>query len=88
VRINGQEIDINIDINYDKNMHKLRENGLLLTDKQIEILKKYEINYLKYNNISNLIYEIEEILNEEYYDDLEQLSLELSEYNYYNNTNK
>lgn len=88
MRINGQEIDINIDINYDKNMHKLRENGLLLTDKQIEILKKYEINYLKYNNISNLIYEIEEILNEEYYDDLEQLSLELSEYNYYNNTNK
>lgn len=76
------------EIDYDKNMHKLRENNLLLSDKQIEILKKYDINYLKYNNMCSLIYEIEEILNMEYYEDLDNLSIELSEFNYYHNTNK
>ena len=77
-----------ININYDKKMHKLRDNGLLLSDEQIDILKKYNIEYLKYNNILSLIYEIEEILNEEYNEDLDIISKELSEFNYYNNTNK
>ena len=38
--------------------------------------------------IDSLIYEIEEILNIEYYEDLDNLSIELSEFNYYQNTNK
>lgn len=81
--------DIIEEIDYDKNMHKIRKNGLLLSDNQIEILKKYDIDYLKFNNITSLIYEIEKILNDsEYLEELENLSLELSEYNYYHNTNK
>lgn len=85
--INGKEIDIE-DINYETKMHTKRENGLLLSDEQINILKKYNIDYLKYNDMSSLIYEIEEILNIEYYEDLDNLSIELSEFNYYQNTNK
>lgn len=85
--INGKEIDIE-DINYETKMHTKRENGLLLSDEQINILKKYDIDYLKYNDMSSLIYEIEEILNVEYYEDLDNLSIELSEFNYYQNTNK
>lgn len=85
--INGKEIDIE-DINYETKMHTKRENGLLLSDEQINILKKYDIDYLKYNDMSSLIYEIEEILNIEYYEDLDNLSIELSEFNYYQNTNK
>ena len=54
----------------------------------IKILNKYDIDYLKYNNISSLIYEIEEILNEEYNEELDKVSGELAEFNYYNNTNK
>lgn len=77
-----------IDIDFDKNMHKKRSNGLILSDFQIEILKKYDIDYLKYNNISSLIYEIEDILNIEYNEELDKLSSELSEFNYYQNTNK
>lgn len=77
-----------IDMNFDKKMHKKRDNGLLLSDEQIEILNRYNINYLKYNNISSLIYEIEEILNEEYNEELDKVSGELAEFNYYNNTNK
>ena len=53
-----------IDINFDKKMHKKRDNGLLLSDEQIEIL------------------------NEEYNEELDKVSGELAEFNYYNNTNK
>ena len=56
--INGKEVNIE-DINYESKMHTKRENGLLLSDEQINILKKYDIDYLKYNNMSSLIYEIE-----------------------------
>lgn len=88
MEIKGTEIDIE-DINYETKMHIKRENGLLLSDEQINILKKYNINYLKYNNMGSLIYEIEMILNDGVnYEDLENLSQELAEYNYYQNTNK
>lgn len=90
--INNKEINIDdiideIDIN--NNVPKLRDNGLILRDSQIEILKKYNINYENYSSLSSLIFEIEEILTYETdLDDLEELSIELSEQNYYNNTNK
>lgn len=90
--INNKEINIDdiideIDIN--NNVPKLRNNGLILRDSQIEILKKYNINYENYSSLSSLIFEIEEILTYETdLDDLEELSIELSEQNYYNNTNK
>ena len=82
------DMDNIVGIDFDKNMHKKRDNGMLLSDYQIEVLKKYDIDYLKYNNISSLIYEIEEILNTDYNEDLDKLSSELAEFNYYNNTNK
>ena len=87
MQINGKEINIE-DINIDIKMHPRRENGLMLSDDQINILKKYNIDYLKYNDIKSLIYEIEEILSIEYYEDLDYLSSELAEFNYYNYTNK
>lgn len=65
------------------------KNDIYLSNNQIEILKRYNIDYLKYNNTSSLIFEIEEILNEGLGDeDLESVSLSLQEFNYYNNTNK
>lgn len=70
------------------NFLEKQSNGMMLRRDQISILKKYSIDYLKYTNIESLIYEIEEILNTEYYEDLDNLSQELAEFNYYNNTNK
>ena len=64
------------------------KNNIYLSKKQIDVLNKYNINYLKYNSLSDLIFDIEEILNEELYDDLDLVSQELQEFNYYNNTNK
>lgn len=90
--INGKEVSIDdlvetIDIN--NNIPKTRKNGLVLRDSQIETLKKYNIEYENFTSLSSLIFEIEEILTYETdLDDLEELSVELSEQNYYNNTNK
>lgn len=72
----------------EKDMRKTRDNGLFLSDNQVEVLEKFNINYLSYASLDNLIFDIESILNEEEIEELEKLSLELSEMNYYNYTNK
>lgn len=92
MKIKEKEVDLNklIDNVYDdKNMIKMRGNGIYLSDNQIEVLKRYDIDYKKYISLNSLIFEIEEILNEEVdASDLEEVSSRLSELNYYNNTNK
>ena len=92
MKIKGKDVDINKLINNvydDKNMIKMRDNGIYLSDNQIEVLKRYDIDYKKYISLNSLIFEIEEILNEEVdASDLEEVSSGLSELNYYNNTNK
>ena len=73
---------------YDNKLNKISDN-LYLSNRQIEILKRYEIDYKKFNDIKSLMYELETALEEVYdADDLQALSIELSEFNYYHNTNK
>lgn len=70
---------------------KVRENGLMLSDRQVLILKNNGINYKNYNNIKSLVFQIESILNENYDEalkDLDEVSKQLSEISYYNYTNK
>lgn len=92
MEVNGKNLDIDSltkDVYNDKSMIKMRGNGIYLSDNQIEVLKRYNINYKKYISLNSLIFEIEEILNEEVdASDLEEVSSRLSELNYYNNTNK
>lgn len=92
MEVNGKKIDIDSltkDVYNDKSMIKMRGNGIYLSDNQIEVLKRYDIDYKKYISLNSLIFEIEEILNEEVdASDLEEVSSRLSELNYYNNTNK
>ena len=72
----------------EKSFLKRRENGLMLSDNDIEILKKNNINYLEYTNLEQLIFAISEMLDEEDNDELDALNIKLGEYNYYNYTNK
>lgn len=92
MRLNGKDInieDIITEVDIDKNIPKKRNNNLVLRDSQIEILKKYNINYEAHTSLKSLIFETEEILNYETdLEDLEQLSEELEEMSYYNYTNK
>ena len=72
----------------EKTFLKKRENNLLLSDNDIEILKSNNINYLDYSSLEELIFAISEALNESENELLEELSIKLGEYNYYNYTEK
>ena len=68
-------------------MNKINDK-LYLSNNQIDILNRYDIEY-KSKSIEELMFELEEILNDTPdYGDLEKLSLELAEFNYYYNTKK
>lgn len=91
MRINGKEYEIDKiiePINIDKNIPMKRKNGLVLRETQIETLNKYHIDYERFNTLTALINEIEEMLIEDDEEELETLSMELQEMNYYNYTHK
>lgn len=62
-----------------------RKNMMYLSNNEIKTLEKYNVNYNNYDSLSSLIFDLNEIEGD---DDLEQLAIELSEFNYYNNQNK
>lgn len=73
----------------EKTKLKKIKNDIYLSDAWIEILERYDIDYRKYNSVSALIFDIEEILNSGVeVNELEELSRDIQEFNYYNNTNK
>lgn len=75
-------------MNGNENNFYKKYGNLILTDKQVKILKKYGIDYKKYNSISELLYYLEYYLNNQNLEDLEVVSYELAELQYYNYTNK
>ncbi len=83
INLNDDEI-----MGTEKSFLKRRENGLMLSDIDIDILKRNGINYLDANSLENLIFMIEEALEEEENEELDSLNMKLGEYNYYNYTNK
>lgn len=72
----------------EKTFLKRRDNGLMLSDKDIEILENNGINYMDYHSLEELIFAISEALDENENELLEELNIKLGEYNYYNYTNK
>ena len=75
-------------INFQDNKLIKINNNLYLTNSQIEILKRYNIDYLTSNSLRDLMIKIEDILDYDENDELENLLNTLSERNYYENTNK
>lgn len=91
VIINKKEVSIDEAIsfsNYQELLLNRRENGMLLSDYQISVLNRNGIDYRKYNNIRELMFEIENCLDDYFDDELDLVSSQLSEYIYYNDTNK
>ena len=76
----------NLDVNKDF-MHDVG-NGIMLNTNEEEILKRVGINYKSCSSVSDLLFQIEDYLIDFEDDELEMLSSRLSEFNYYNNTNK
>lgn len=81
------ELDRVIQDIFEENQLEKINDDLYLTKRQIDILKRYDIEYSN-KTIGGLIFELEDILNQEENEELDKLSMELSEFNYYHNTNK
>lgn len=62
--------------------------NIYLNDDEIQILTKYNINYENCNDYNSLLYLIDEVLYYDEYEDLELVSKDISERNYYFYTNK
>ena len=75
---------------FKKNEHKLRENDLYLSDYQVEVLKRYNLDYHDLSDMKSLLFMIEDILEQspEELEDLAEVADQISEFNYYNLTNK
>lgn len=80
--------DLLNNIDFESNRLVKINNKLYLTNYQIEILNKYNIDYKSLGNLSSIIYVAEETLEEDDYEDLDEIIKELAERNYYENTNK
>lgn len=78
------------ELDFESNKLNTVGNNLMLTNKEIEILDRYKINYLKCNSLKEILFEIEEILNDMDIvdEELDYISQSISERDYYQNTNK
>lgn len=87
--VNKKEISVEEAIklaNYQELLLNRRENGMLLSDYQISVLKRNGINYNNFTNVRELLFEIEKYLDDEFDEDLDLVSSQLSEYIYYTDT--
>ena len=75
-------------LDFTSNSLVLCSNGLYLTNYEIEILNKYHIPFNNLISYKEIIFRVEDILDDEELDDLESVSKSISERDYYNNTNK
>ena len=74
--------------NYQELLFKRRENGLLLNDYQINVLNNNGIDYKKYGNLQDLLYDIDYILQDNYQEELDIVASQIGEILYYSETKK
>lgn len=89
--INKKEVSVDDAIkfsNYEELLLKRRENNILLSDYQISVLSRNGIDYNKFSNVRELLFEIENYLDDDFDEELDMVSSQLSEYIYYNETKK
>lgn len=65
-------------------------NGLMLTNREVEVLDRYNINYKSCTTLKEIIFQIEDLIQDMdiVEDDLDYISGTISERDYYQNTNK
>ena len=78
--------DLVKDINFEENSIAYIKNDIVLTQKEINILKELDINYESYTSMSSLIIALDEYLDDD--PELEEILKDMSDRNYYMNTNK
>ena len=86
-----EDFDINSiikDINFEEDFIGYINGDIVLSNKEMEVLKRNEIKYEEYDTVSRLLTDIDDILIDNDDEDLEEVSQSISERNYYLNTNK
>ena len=87
---NFNEIINSLDFELDE-LKQVKKN-IYLNNREIQILKMYDIDFQNCVDMNDLLFKIDNVLNDLYdnYDieDLEWVSSSISERNYYMNTNK
>jgi len=91
--VNNMEYDIDKLVSeLDFTSNELQDVGhnVLLTNKEIEILNRYKINYQKCLSLKEILFEIESVIDDMdiVEEDLDQISASIAERDYYLNTNK
>lgn len=75
-------------IDFNKNKLTKVNDKLMLTNYQIEVLKRFDIIPENYTSLSSIICDAEEVYEETLDEELDSILSELQERNYYENTNK
>ena len=74
------------DIDFEKNSINYINGEIVLTNREIELLDSLEINYKSYTSMTSLINAIEEVSDDD--PEIEERLKDMSDRNYYMNTNK
>ena len=91
MKINNENVSIDKAIevaNYQELLLKRRENNLLLSDFQVNILKDNGINYNRYTDMHELLFDINLILQDNYQEELDIVASQIGEMIYYLETKK
>lgn len=76
-------------IDFSSYLSKDNNKGILLNNYQIEVLRRNGFNYEEYTNLSELIFDLDNYLNNGNDDEeLEYITDTLAELHYYNETHK
>ncbi len=87
MKLNNKDFNID-DLIDEKYMHKDIGNGIFLSEYQIDVLLRNHIDPYSCNSINELIFIIDEVLEDENNEELDIISKEINEFNYYTYTNK
>lgn len=77
-------------IDFSGNLFQNIGNSIFLTNREIDVLKKYRIPYNNCNSLKELLFMIEDELNNMgvVEEDLDSIASSIAERDYYQNTNK
>lgn len=71
------------DINFNDNFIGYNKNKIVLTNREISVLEKNGIDYKKASSIAQLLYDIDNVVDEQEDDELEQVAKDIADRNYY-----
>lgn len=74
------------EINFEENSIAYIKNDIVLTNKEVNMLKEINFNYELYTNMSSMLMALDEVVDDD--PELEEVLKDISDRNYYMNVNK